>query len=59
MIERLGRLNGVYEGRYEGPRDAVFVNGRAKRKVMEGALGDEKAQGPEGEGEGEKLHPLS
>ena len=57
VIERLGRLNGVYEGRYEGPRDTVFVNGRAKREVMEGALGDKKAQGPEGEGE--KLHRLS
>jgi len=52
VIERLGWLNGVYERRYEGLRYITFVNGRTRREVMEemeGALGVEKAQGPEWE----------
>jgi len=50
VIERLGWLNGVYEGRYEGLRYITFVNGRTRREVMEemeNALGVEKARGPE------------
>ena len=50
VIERLGWLNGVYEGRYEGLRYITFVNGRTRREVMEemeNALGVEKAGGPE------------
>ena len=50
VIERLGWLNGVYEGRYEGLRYITFVNGRTRREVMEemeSALGVEKARGPE------------
>ena len=50
VIERLGWLNGVYEGRYEGLRYITFVNGRTRREVMEEmerALGVEKARGPE------------
>ena len=53
VIERLGWLNGVYEGRYEGLRYITFVNGRTRREVMEemeSALGVEKAQGPEWKG---------
>jgi len=49
VIERLGWLNGLYEGRYEGLRYITFVNGRTRREVMEemeSALGVEKAQGP-------------
>ena len=50
VIERLGWLNGVYEGRYEGLRYITFVNGRTRREVMEemeGRLGVGNAQGPE------------
>jgi len=50
VIERLGWLNGVYEGRYEGLRYVTFVNGRTRKEVMEemeSVLGVEKAQGPE------------
>ena len=50
VIERLGWLNGVYEGRYRGLRYITFVNGRTRKEVMEemeGALGVEKAKGPE------------
>ena len=50
VIERLGWLNGVYEGRYEGLRYITFVNGRTRREVMEemeSAVGVEKARGPE------------
>ena len=49
VIERLGWLNGEYEGRYEGLRYVTFVNGRTRREVMEemeGVLGVEKAVGP-------------
>jgi 2-oxo-4-hydroxy-4-carboxy--5-ureidoimidazoline (OHCU) decarboxylase len=58
VIERLGWLNGVYEGRYRGLRYITFVNGRTRRGVMEemeSVLGVENARGPEwkdGEGEG-------
>ena len=40
----------MYEGRFEGLRYITFMNGRTRREVMgemEGALGVEKAQGPE------------
>ena len=50
VIERLGWLNGVYEGRYQGLRYITFVNGRTRREVMEEmetALRVDKAQGPE------------
>jgi len=50
VIERLGWLNGVYEGRYHGLRYITFVNGRTRKEVMEemeSALGAEHAQGPE------------
>jgi 2-oxo-4-hydroxy-4-carboxy--5-ureidoimidazoline (OHCU) decarboxylase len=60
VIERLGWLNGVYEGRYEGLRYITFVNGRTRTEVMEemeSALGVEKAQGPELEGEGGESSP--
>jgi 2-oxo-4-hydroxy-4-carboxy--5-ureidoimidazoline (OHCU) decarboxylase len=62
VIERLGWLNGVYEGRYRGLRYITFVNGRTRREVMEemeSVLGVENARGPEwkdgaeGEGVGE------
>ena len=59
MIERLGWLNGVYEGRYEGLRYITFVNGRTRKEVMEemeNALSVEKAQGPEWE-EGGEISP--
>ena len=50
VIERLGWLNGVYEGRYRGLRYITFVNGRTRREVMEemeSTLGVENARGPE------------
>jgi len=56
VIERLGWLNGVYEGRYPKLRYITFVNGRTRKEVMEEmerALGVENAQGPgwkDGEG---------
>ena len=59
VIERLGWLNGVYEGRYEGLRYITFVNGRTRKEVMEemeNALSVEKAQGPEWE-EGGEISP--
>ena len=50
VVERLGWLNGVYEGKYEGLRYVTFVDGRTRREVMEEmerVLGVEKACGPE------------
>jgi len=48
VIDRLGWLNGVYERRYEG---LGYIRkddyGREVMEEMEGALGVEKAQGPE------------
>jgi len=56
VIERLGWLNGVYEGRYQGLRYITFVNGRTRTEVMEEmerVLGMENARGPEWKEEGE------
>lgn len=53
VIERLGWLNEVYEGKYPGLRYITFVNGRTRREVMEemeNALGAENARGPEWKG---------
>ena len=50
VIERLGWLNGVYEGRYQGLRYITFVNGRTRREIMEemeSVLGVENTQEPE------------
>jgi len=58
VIERLGWLNGVYEGRYEGLRYITFVNGRTRTEVMEEmerVLGVGNAQGPEWKAQGEDL----
>ncbi|KZV64659.1 hypothetical protein PENSPDRAFT_745312 [Peniophora sp. CONT] len=35
VLERLAKLNGLYEVKYEGLRYITFVNGRSRKEIME------------------------
>ena len=35
VLERLARLNALYEAKYEGLRYITFVNGRSRKEIME------------------------